>query len=98
MPVVTPSTLQEMRNRQANRRETLNFSYLGHGPKATGFFAKTFQRKPGLYARCTECGYLIPLLVQQEEFCECGNLHMMPNRFVHRLPADEIEIFKSKRG
>ena len=32
---------QELKNKMA-------FTYLGHGPKATGFLAKEFKRKPGL--------------------------------------------------
>ena len=31
-------------------KKSMNFAYVGHGPKATGFMAKQFKRKPGLYA------------------------------------------------
>ena len=35
-------------------KKSMNFAYVGHGPKATGFMAKQFKRKPGLYARCVQ--------------------------------------------
>ena len=35
-------------------KKSMNFSYIGHGPRATGFLAKEFKRKPGLYARCVQ--------------------------------------------
>ena len=41
-------------------KKSMNFAYVGHGPKATGFMAKQFKRKPGLYARCVQCGYYMP--------------------------------------
>ena len=36
---------------QEELKAKMNFTYVGHGPKATGFFAKEFKRKPGLYVR-----------------------------------------------
>ena len=37
-------------------KKSMQFTYVGHGPKATGFLSKTFKRKPGLYARCVHAG------------------------------------------
>ena len=34
---------------QEKLKQDMRFEYLGHGPKATGFMAKAFKRKPGLY-------------------------------------------------
>ena len=48
-------------------KKSMNFAYVGHGPKATGFMAKQFKRKPGLYARCVQCGYYMPLDAKGEE-------------------------------
>ena len=50
-------------------KKSMNFAYVGHGPKATGFMAKQFKRKPGLYARCVQCGYYMPLDAKGEETC-----------------------------
>ena len=29
-------------------KKSMNFAYVGHGPKATGFMAKQFKRKPAI--------------------------------------------------
>lgn len=80
--------------RQEELKAKMQFSYIGHGTKATGFLSKTFKRKPGLYARCTTCGYYMPLDAKGEEVCLCGNLHRTDHDFKTELPADEVEIFR----
>ena len=62
-------------------KKSMNFAYVGHGPKATGFMAKQFKRKPGLYARCVQCGYYMPLDAKGEETCLCGNLRRDEHSF-----------------
>ena len=47
----------KLKAQQEELKHKMQFTYIGHGPKATGMFAKEFKRKPGLYARCTQCGY-----------------------------------------
>jgi hypothetical protein len=83
-----------MEKQQAELKEKMRFSYVGNGPKSTGLFAKEFKRKPGLYARCTTCGYYMPLDARGEERCICGNLKRTEREFKYELPAAEIEIFK----
>ena len=67
---------------QEGLKKSMNFAYVGHGPKATGFMAKQFKRKPGLYARCVQCGYYMPLdaalLIQH------NLVHVEPVPFVGR--------------
>ena len=67
-------------------KKSMNFAYVGHGPKATGFMAKQFKRKPGLYARCVQCGYYMPLDAKGEETCLCGNLRRDEHSFKSDLP------------
>ncbi len=76
-------------------KKKCNFTYIGHGPKATGFFSKEFKRKPGLYARCTQCGYYMPLVANGSEDCPCGNLHRDTQNFKSEISANEVEIFKA---
>ena len=76
-------------------KQELNFVYVGHGPKATGLFAKEFKRKAGLYARCTQCGYYMPLSASGEENCMCGNLHRDEHSFTSEVGSNEVEIFKA---
>ena len=83
---------------QEKLKQDMRFEYLGHGPKATGFMAKAFKRKPGLYARCTTCGYYMPLDAPGEETCICGNLHRRQQDFKTELPASEIEIFRGHKA
>ena len=78
-------------------KKSMNFAYVGHGPKATGFMAKQFKRKPGLYARCVQCGYYMPLDAKGEETCLCGNLRRDEHSFKSDLPATEVEIFKGTK-
>ena len=85
----------QLEKQQEELKAKMNFSYLGYGPKATGFLSKEFKRKPGLYARCTTCGYYMPLDAKGEETCICGNLHRTEHDFKTELPANEIEIFKA---
>lgn len=84
----------QMEKQQEELKAKMNFSYVGVGTKATGFMSKTFKRKPGLYARCTQCGYFMPLDAKGTEDCICGNLHRDDANFKSELPASEVEIFK----
>ncbi len=79
---------------QEELKNAMSFTYIGHGPRATGFLAKDFKRKPGLYARCVQCGYYMPLDARGEETCICGNLRRDEHTFRSELPATEVEIFK----
>lgn len=88
---------EQIRKQQEELKAKMNFTYVGHGPKATGFFSKEFKRKPGLYVRCTTCGYYMPLDARGEETCICGNLKRTEREFRHELPATEIEVFKGQR-
>ena len=65
---------RKIREEQEALKKQMNFVYVGHGPRATGFLAKDFKRKPGLYARCTQCGYYMPLDAKGTRICICGNL------------------------
>lgn len=82
-----------LEKKQTELKQKVNFQYKGNGPKATGFLAKEFKRKEGLYARCTTCGYYMPLNARGEERCICGNLYRTEHEFKHDLPAGEIEVF-----
>ena len=84
----------KLEKQQKELKESMQFTYVGHGTKATGLFAKEFKRKPGLYARCTTCGYYMPLDARGEERCICGYPYRSGREFMHELPANEIEIFK----
>lgn len=85
---------RKLESQQEELKATMTFQYLGHGPKATGFLSKTFKRKPGLYARCTQCGYYMPLDASGSEDCICGNLHRDYNIFKSEMSESEVEIFK----
>ena len=67
-------------------KKSMNFAYVGHGPKATGFMA-----------RCVQCGYYMPLDAKGEETCLCGNLRRDEHSFKSDLPATEVEIFKGTK-
>ncbi len=71
--------------------------YIGHGPKATGFLAKTFKMKPGLYARCTQCGSFVELASKHEDRCICGSLFKDESgqKFGSAFGDNEIEIYKA---
>ncbi len=75
-------------------KNKMNFSYVGHGPRATGFLSKTFQRKQGTYARCPQCGYYMPLDAQGTEVCLCGALTRTPETLTAAYGEEEVEIFK----
>ena len=53
--------------------------------------------QPGLYARCVQCGYYMPLDAKGEETCLCGNLRRDEHSFKSDLPATEVEIFKGTK-
>ncbi len=84
----------QIKAQQDALKSKVNFVYVGHGPKATGFMAKEFKRKQNLYARCTQCGYYMPLDAKGEENCQCGNLHRDDRTFKSEVGASEVEIFK----
>lgn len=85
----------KIRAEQEALKKRMKFVYVGHGPRATGFLSKTFKRKPGLYARCTQCGYFMPLDGKGSEDCICGNLHRDEQNFKSEVGASEVEIFKA---
>ena len=37
-----------LEKQQQELKANMNFTYIGHGPRATALFAKEFKRKPGL--------------------------------------------------
>ncbi|MEG0770068.1 MAG: hypothetical protein RR825_04970 [Ruthenibacterium sp.] len=85
--------------RQEALKKQYEFTYVGHGPRATGMFSKEFKRKAGLFVRCTQCGYYMPLDAKGEETCTCGNLRRDARTFKSEVGASEVEVFKgSKRG
>ena len=84
----------KLKAQQEKLKAKMNFSYVGHGPKATGLFAKDFKRKPGLYARCAQCGYYMPLQARGEETCLCGSLHRDERALRCEVGENEVEIFK----
>ena len=85
----------KIRAEQEELKKRKKFVYVGHGPRATGFMSKTFKRKPGLYARCTQCGYYMPLDAKGSEDCICGNLHRDDSGFKSEVGPSEVEIFKA---
>lgn len=89
----------QLASQQEALKKQYTFSYIGHGPKATGFLSKTFKKKPGLFARCTQCGYYMPLDAKGSEDCICGNLHRDERGLTSDISDNEVEIFKGvKRG
>ncbi|MEF9969721.1 MAG: hypothetical protein RR867_03240 [Ruthenibacterium sp.] len=87
--------VKQIQAEQDGLKAKMNFSYVGHGPKATGFMSKTFKRKPGLYVRCTQCGYYMPLDGKGTEDCICGNLHRDEHTFKSEISDSEVEVFKA---
>ncbi len=77
-------------------KERKTFKYIGHGPKATGLFAKTFKRKPGFYLRCPSCNYYMPLAAKGNETCICGSLTRTDSEVKADYGMNEIEVFNSK--
>ncbi len=89
----------QLEAKQEALKKQYQFSYIGHGPKATGFLSKTFKRKPGLYARCQQCGYYMPLDAKGEETCICGIIKRDDRDLKCDFGVNEVEIFKGlKRG
>ena len=86
----------QVQAQQDGLKKKFEFKYLGHGPKATGFLSKTFKRKEGLYARCTQCGYYMPLAAKGSEDCMCGMLHRDDHTFKSETGDNEVEIFKAE--
>ncbi|MEG0910460.1 MAG: hypothetical protein RSB47_08115 [Ruthenibacterium sp.] len=87
--------VKKIQEEQDALKAKMNFAYVGHGPKATGFMSKTFKRKPGLYVRCTQCGYYMPLDAKGTEDCICGNLHRDDHTFKSDINETEVEVFKA---
>ncbi|MCI2046995.1 MAG: hypothetical protein LKJ90_04700 [Faecalibacterium sp.] len=83
------------KEQQEALKKKMHFSYVGHGPRATGFLSKTFKRKPGLYARCPQCDYYMPLDAQGTEVCLCGSLTRTPDTLTAAYGEEEVEIFKA---
>ncbi len=90
---------KQIEAQQETLKKQYALSYVGHGPKATGFLAKEFKRKPGIFARCTQCGYYMPLDARGAEDCICGSLHRDEKNITSEFGKNEVEIFKGvKRG
>lgn len=87
--------VKKVQAEQEALKNKMHFTYVGHGPKATGFLSKTFKRKPGLYVRCTQCGYYMPLDAKGTEDCICGNLHRDDHNFKSDISDSEVEVFKT---
>ncbi len=79
-------------------KEKMNFKYIGHGPKCTGFMSKTFKRKPGYYLRCPSCNYYMPLTAKGTETCICGSLKRTDTEVKADYGMTEIEVFGAKQG
>ncbi|NCC08620.1 MAG: hypothetical protein EOM30_11435 [Clostridia bacterium] len=88
---------KKLREQQEKLKNEVNLQYVGHGPKATGFLSKTFKRKDGLYARCTQCGYYMPLFGKGSEDCICGSIHRDEANFKCDFGNNEVEIFKGTK-
>ena len=87
--------VKKLQAQQDELKNKMNFAYVGHGPKATGFMSKEFKRKPGLYARCTQCGYYMPLNAQGQETWICGGLMRTQTELKCEYGKNEVEIFKA---
>lgn len=89
------------RQNKDKEQEEIKFKYrmeyVGHGPKATGFMSKKFKRKPGLYARCTQCGCYMEIASDHEDRCICGSLFKdaRGDKFGSAFGANEIEVFRA---
>ncbi len=79
---------------QADLKQAYKFNYVGNGPKATGFLAGDFKRKPGLFIRCFSCGYYMPLDAKGEEQCMCGSLIRDERNVKCEFGKNEVEVFK----
>ncbi len=89
----------QLKAKQDALKKQYEFAYIGHGTKATGFMAKTFKRKPGLFVRCIQCSYFMPLDAKGEESCICGSLIRNDKDLKCDFGANEVEVFKGiKRG
>ncbi len=84
----------KLEKQQTELKNNYSLSYIGHGTKATGFFAREFKRKPGLFIRCSACGYYMPLDVKGEEQCLCGSLMRDDKNVNCEFGQSEVEVFK----
>ncbi len=89
--------ISKLKKEQEALRDSMQFQYLGHGTKATGLWSKTFKRKAGLYMRCPECNYYMPLCEDGHEICMCGSLTRTKNDVTAAYGQNEVEIFKAVR-
>ncbi len=86
--------VSKLKKEQEALREKMKFQYIGHGTKATGFLSKTFKRKAGLYLRCPECNYYMPLATKGSETCICGSLTRTDSDVKAAYGNNEVEVFK----
>ncbi len=84
----------QVKAQQEALKKQFSFAYIGHGPKATGFLAKDFKRKDGLFLRCTQCGYYMPLNAKGSEECICASLHRDERDVKCEFGKNEVEVFK----
>lgn len=89
--------ITKLKKEQETLRETTNFNYIGHGTKATGFFSKTFKRKPGYFLRCPECNYYMSLNAKGNETCICGSLVRSDTDVKAAYGNNEVEVFSASR-
>ncbi len=86
--------VSQLKKDQEELRSKMQFQYIGHGTKATGFFSKTFKRKPDLFARCPQCNYYMSLTARGNETCICGSLMRTETDLKADYGNNEVEIFK----
>lgn len=79
-------------------KKSMNFAYVGHGPKATGFMAKQFKRKPGLYGALCAVRLLHASGCQGEETCLCGNLRRDEHSFKAICPPLKWKSSRARSG
>ncbi len=84
----------QLKAAQESLKKQFSFAYIGHGPKATGFLAKEFKRKAGIFLRCTQCGYYMPIDAKGTEICICGSLKRDDRDIKSDFGANEVEVFK----
>ncbi len=90
--------VSQIKAQQEALKKQFSFSYVGHGPRATGFLSKQFKRKPGLFLRCTQCGYYMPLDAKGNEDCICGNLKRDDRDVKCEFGNNEVEVFKGYKN
>ena len=80
---------------QARLLETQELRFVGMGPAATGSTVG-WSMAPGLYFRCTRCGYYMAADPTTYDECLCGYLHKDAGagRFGSHLGDEAIEVYR----